>query len=645
MKNLVNNLRVLGVETITNAKSGHPGVVLSAAPIFYSIFKNLKVDLQNPKYFNRDFFVASAGHASSLLYSTMHLFNMGISVNDLKNFRKVNSITPGHPELETPFVDCATGPLGQGVANSVGLAISQKHLAKIFNKKDIKIFNGYTYCFLGDGCLMEGVALEAFSIAGKLKLNNLIFVYDRNNKTIEGGLDIAYEEDTVAKFKAMGFNVIEVMEGNNEVLIEKAIINAKVSDKPNLIIVNTIIGFGSHVEDSEISHGKPFTTEEVKKLKEKFNIKNEPFQIDKNIYDFINKINLRKEKEINKEKKILERYKKKYPEDYKKLEEYLNFGYSAEAIKKLDKLNIENNLSTRENNHIILNSIFNTVKNVLGGSADVNTSTMVYLKDEKYLNDDFENRNIHFGVREHAMGAISNGITLSGALLSFCSCYLSFSDYLKPALRMAALMDLPVFYQFSHDNFLIGEDGPTHQPVEQLVTLRATPNVYTFRPYNNAEIIAAYRFYLETKKPTCLVLSKEKVENKKYGISNALKGAYTVYKEEGELKGVILSSGIEVSIAINIAKKLKGVRVVSIPCFELFDKQSEKYKQSILTDKPKIALEFSSSYSYHKYCKDGLYLTMENFGKSGNKNDLRKDFNLDDESIIKKIKKFLKENE
>lgn len=640
--NIVNNLRVLGIETITNAKSGHPGVVLSGAPIFYSVFKNLKVDINNSNYYNRDFFVASAGHASSLLYSTMHLFNMGITIDDLKTFRKVNSITPGHPEIETPFVDSSTGPLGQGVANSVGLAIAQKHLASIFNKEDLKIFNGYTYCFLGDGCLMEGVALEAFSIASKLKLNNLIYVYDRNNKTIEGRLDITYGEDTILKFKAMGFNVVEIFDGNNEIEIEKAIICAKQSDKPNLIVVNTIIGYGSHVEDSEISHGKPFTIEEVEKLKAKFNIKNKPFEVDKKVYDYINKINIRKAKEIEKEKKILEKYKKKYPEDYKTLEDYFNFNYNKEAIKILDKLNIENNFSTRENNHIVLNNVFNVVKNSLGGSADVNTSTMVYLKNEGYLNEDYKNRNIHFGVREHAMGAISNGIALSGSLLPYCSCYLSFYDYLKPALRMTALMNLPVFYQFSHDNFLIGEDGPTHQPVEQLVSLRATPNVYTFRPYNNTEILSAYKFYLENKKPTCLILSKEKVENKKSSISNALKGGYIIHKEDGELKVVILSSGVEVKVAINVAKKLKGIRVVSLPCIELFDKQSEKYKQSILSDKPKIALEFSSSYSYHKFVKDGLYLTMDNFGKSGNKTELLKEFNLDEESIIKKIKKFLK---
>ena len=383
---IVNSLRSVSLDAITNSKSGHPGVCLSAGPIFYSVFKNMKIDTSNLKYFNRDFFVASAGHASSLLYSTMHLFDMGIGLEDLKNFRKINSVTPGHPEISTNGVDCATGPLGQGVANSVGIALASKHMQSVFNKKDITIFNNYVYCFFGDGCLMEGVSLEAFSLASKLKLDNLIFIYDKNNKTIEGGLDITLSEDVIKKFEALNFNIISVKNGNSVEDIDNAIKQAKGNKgSPSVLIIDTLLGFGSHVEDSELSHGKPFTKEEVLIYKQKHTISEKEFEIDKKVYDFVNKINNKKQKDILKEKKNLELYKKKYPSDYEKLEKYLNFAFNNEILDELKLLNKENNLSTRENNHYVLNEVFAKVLNVIGGSADVNTSSMVYLKNETLL--------------------------------------------------------------------------------------------------------------------------------------------------------------------------------------------------------------------------------------------------------------------
>lgn len=640
---IVNNLRIVGTETITHAKSGHPGVVLSAAPIFYSVFKNLKTDKNNLKYFNRDFFVNSAGHSSALNYACMNLFDMGITKQDLLNFRTLNSKTPGHPEISTGGIDCSTGPLGQGVANAVGISISQKHFAKIFNKKDFKIFDSVTFCFVGDGCMMEGVSLEAFSLAGSLKLNNLIVIYDRNRKTIEGDISTTFCDDIFLKFKAMNFNVYHVKNGNNADLIEKAILKAKKSkNKPNLIVVDTLIGYGSHVEDSEVSHGKPFTEEEILKLKNKLNMQNEFLEFNKDVQDFVNKIVENRQNLIKEEKLRLEKYEQKFPDEYRKLNQFFEFGFNKVAVKHLEKFNKKNNLSTRENNHLILNNISHDVLNFMGGSADVNTSSMVFLENEGYLNENFANRNIHFGIREHSMAAISNGIALFGGMSAFCSCYLSFSDYLKPSLRMSALMNLPVLYEFSHDNFLIGEDGPTHQPVEQMVMLRATPNLAVFRPYNISEILACYKYFLQTKKPTAIVLSKEKVENKKSKISDCLKGGYVIFREIEPLKAVILTSGMETQIAINVAKKLKNIRVVSMPCFELFDKQSKKYQESVLTTKPKIALEFSSSYSYYKYVSNGLYLCQDSFGRSGKGKDIQKYFKLDENNIIKKIKKFLK---
>ncbi len=640
---IVNNLRIVSCETISNAGSGHPGVALSGAPIFYAIFKNLKIDRNNLKYFNRDYFVNSAGHSSSLHYSILNLFDINITKNDLMHFRKLNSKTPGHPEIETSGIDCSTGPLGEGVACSVGLAISQKHFAKMFNKLSFEIFSSSVFCFVGDGCLMEGVSAEALSLAGKLKLNNLIVLYDRNRKTIEGSLDITQDENTELKFKALNFNVINVKEGNNADLIEKTIFKAKRSkDKPSIIIVDTKIGFGSHLEDNELSHGKPFKEDEILYLKNKFNINNLPFEFLPEIKEYIKGLNYQKDSVIKEEYQKLNEYKLKYPQEFENLEKYFNFDFNKLAIKKLKSLDVKNIKSTRENNHYALNEIAKLVPNLIGGSADVCSSTMVFLDNEKFINEDYTARNIHFGIREHAMAGICNGMALFGGLLPFCSCYLSFSDFLKPALRMSCLMDLPIIYEFSHDNVFVGEDGPTHQPIEQLVSLRATPNLHVFRPYNLTEILACYKYYLENKKPTALILSKEKVTNNKTNLDDAMLGGYVIYKEKGKLKGVILSSGMEVETAIKVAESLDGIRVVSIPCFELFDEQPKAYRNKILTDKPKIVMELSSSYSYYKYAPNGLYFTTDKFGKSGSSTELREFYGFTPEKIIKKVKKFLK---
>lgn len=639
---IINNLRVVACESISNARSGHPGVALSAAPIFYAIYKELKYDKNNLKYFNRDIFINSAGHSSSLNYATLNLFDINLTKNDLMNFRKLNSKTPGHPEIETDGIEASTGPLGEGVANSVGVAIGQKHFASLFNKKDCKIFDAHTFCFVGDGCLMEGVAQEALSLAGKLKLNNLIFVYDCNKKTIEGKLSITQDENTELKFKALNFNVITVKDGNNADKISEAIKKAKqCKNKPSIIIVKTIIGYGSHLEDSELSHGKPFSEDEILSLKKKLKVNNNPYEFTKEVKDEISKINAIKEIKIKQEYDKLEYYKSKYSSDYKILCKYYQKDYNLISDKFFEKLNKKNNMSTRENNHIILNSVSKNVPNLMVGSADVGSSTKVFLENEKYINEDFAGRNIHYGVREHAMAGICNGLSLFGGTNAICSCYLSFSDFLKPALRMTALMNLPVFYQFSHDNVFVGEDGPTHQPIEQLISLRATPNIYVFRPYNLTEILACYKFYFKNQKPTAIVLSKENVTNDVGNILEAEKGAYIIYKEKGDLKAVILASGMEVEMAINVAKNMEGIRVVSMPCFEVFDKQTKNYKNKILSDKPKIVLELASSYSYYKYAQNALFITTDKFGKSGNSTELRKFYNFTPEKIIKKIKNFL----
>lgn len=640
---IVNSLRVLSSYVITNAKSGHPGVALGASPIFYSVFKNLKTDYKNLDYFNRDYFVASAGHASSLLYSTMYLFNLGITKEDLKSFRTINSNTPGHPEISTKGVDCATGPLGQGVSNAVGISLALKHLKAKFNKPNYSIFNNYVYCFLGDGCMMEGISNEAFSLAGSLKLDNLIFIYDRNRKTIEGDISSTFTDDVIMKFKAMHFNVLNVKDGNNINKIDKAILKAKkLKGKPTLIIVDTLIGFGSHVQDNEVSHGKPFSLEQIEILKKNLQVEFNGFDFPENYINYCKEISEEKHNKILEELENLNNYKTDYPNEYEKLQTFLSSNY-AQFLNELKEFSCKDNLSPREINHEVLNFTAKKVPNLIGGTADVGSSTLTYIENEKYINEDFENRNIHFGIREHAMAGICNGMALTRALLPFCSCYLSFSDYCKNAIRMSALMDLPVFYQFTHDDILVGEDGPTHQPVEQLVGLRAMPNLMVFRPYNVSEVLACYDYYFKNKKPTCLVLSKQKYENTKSDLSLAKKGGYILKHEEGELKGTLIATGVQVETALKVANAVKGIRVVSVPCIELFNEQTKGYQESVLGNKKRIILEALCPHSFYSLITDNtLLLTNSNFGKSGKASEIMHEYGFDEESVKEKIKKFLK---
>lgn len=640
---IVNSLRVLSSYMITNAKSGHPGVALGASPIFYSVFKNMKTDYKNLDYFNRDYFVASAGHASSLLYATMFLFDLGITKKDLKDFRKINSNTPGHPEITTKGIDCATGPLGQGVSNAVGISLGLKHLQAKFNKPNYSIFNNYVYCFLGDGCMMEGISNEAFSLAGSLKLDNLIFIYDRNRKTIEGNINSTFTDDIIMKFKAMHFNTIVVKDGNNISKIDKAILKAKkLKGKPTLIIVDTLIGFGSHVQDNEISHGKPFSAEQIENLKRNLQVDFNEFDFPENYLSYCKNISEEKHVEILSELDNLNNYKKDYPNEYVKLMSFLNSD-SSSVLKGLKDFSCNENLSPREINHDVLNFVAKKVENIIGGTADVGSSTLAYIEGENYINESFANRNIHFGVREHAMAGICNGLALTHALIPYCSCYLSFSDYCKNAIRMSALMDLPVFYQFSHDDILVGEDGPTHQPVEQLVGLRAMPNLMVFRPYNESEVVACYDYFFRNKKPTCIVLSKQKIENCKSDLSLAKNGGYILKHEDGELIGTIISTGIQVETALKVASKIKGLRVVSMPCIEIFNKQSDAYKKEVLGDKKRIILEALCPHSfYNLITSDTLLITNSNFGKSGNPSEILKEYGFDENSVEEKIKKFLK---
>ncbi len=649
----INSLRILSANMIEKAKSGHPGVALGAAPVFYSLYADImNYNPKNPTYFNRDRFVISAGHASSLAYATLNLFGFDISVEDLKGFRSINSITPGHPEVDlTPGVDCSTGPLGQGIANAVGMAMAGKHMAAKYNKPKFKIIDNYVYCFTGDGCLMEGVALEAISLAGNLKLNNLILIYDRNNITIEGSLDIAVDENIERKFKALNYNVLNVKDVNDTDAFVEAVKKAKLMDnKPSIIIVDSKIGYGSEWEGTAKSHGTPLSRKQIDELQKNLGYKVKPFEIKADVAKHGKKIADKKEKETSKWGDLLTKYSEKYPQEYIDLVSSLNNDYYDNAINAIKNLNIEENLPSRSMSYEILQVLKNTMPNLIGGAADVAPSTKAYFKGETAFSaNNYAGRNIHFGIREHAMAAACNGMALYGGLKVFNSCYLSFSDYMKASIRMSAQMNLPNIYIFTHDSLIVGEDGPTHQPIEQLVSLRATPNMYTFRPFNFEEIKAAYIVALKANRPTAIVCTRQTIEDFNSTVNKGSYGGYIFKKEAKKLDAVIFASGSEVELALKAQEKLLkddiDVRIVSMPCMELFEEQTAKYRNSVLakTCNKRVSIEAGSEEGWHKYTgMDGLTIAMNSFGKSGNAQQLRKEYGFTVEAVVSKVKKYLK---
>lgn len=647
---IVDNLRVLSLYEIENAKSGHPGVALSSAPILYSLYGSvMNYSPKDDKSIFRDRFVLSAGHASSLLYATLHMFGFDISIQDLKQFRKLNSITPGHPEFnKTPGVDCSTGPLGQGVSNAVGLALASKYYQAKFNKKDIKLFDNKIYCLVGDGCLMEGISYEATNLAGTLNLDNLILIYDCNKRTIDGSIDITFVEDVKKRFESINFNVLEVENGNNSQQITNALLKAKQSNKPSIVIVNTILGYGSEFEDMSVVHGTPLNLDQIEYVKQKLNINVAPFEVleeVKNEVDFLKeKINQRYENQLS----LLDDYKKKYPKDYAKLLDYMNFAYNEKAIRQIKNFNSLENLPFKQLNHELFSAF--RLDNLLGGSADVETTTKMFNKfDEIFNKNNYLGKRICFGVREHAMAGICNGICLFGGLMNYASCFLSFSDYLKPSIRMSALMNLPVLYVFSHDNFLNGEDGPTHQPVEQLVSLRTIPNLAVFRAYNLDELKCAYEHFLQSKKPTCILFSKVQYPMQKSLTKNVKNGGYVIEKFGKNAKITLVSSGSDINIALQTAKLLYNqnlsVKVVSMPCTQIFDSQSLEYKNKVLGKYNKVfTIESASPIGLIKYVNKGMALGIENFGKSALPSQLLNFYEFTPEKIFKKILNFLNNN-
>ena len=648
---IVDQIRCLGIDMIDIAQSGHPGIVLGAAPILYTLYAHhLRFDPQNPKYFNRDRFVMSAGHGSALLYATLYMAGFPIELDDLKKFRQLGSITPGHPEYgTTPGVDMSTGPLGQGVATAVGMAMAEANLRTRYNQGKKEIIDFYTYVLCSDGDLMEGVSYEALSLAGTLKLNKLILLYDSNDVCLDGKTNLTFNENIAMRFVSMGWNVITVTEGNNIESISKAIVEAKASaDKPTLIEIKTVLGQYSSLQGTNKIHGGALSKEEITSIKEKLKVRDIPFTISKNTCDdfqyFIS----------SRCKNLSEKFDKLVASLSEEEQQELAFFMNDDKKINLKELIYdppENAIeSPRITSSKLLNSIVLDNPLILGGSADLFNANKTYINDGGiFSSDDYLGKNIYFGVREHAMGAILNGLALCG-LRSYGSTFLSFSDYMKPAMRMACMMNLPVTYIYTHDSISVGEDGPTHQPVEQLINLRSMPNLDVFRPADTNEVIGVYKTILEKNSgPAAICLSRNELPILETSKANeVVNGGYVVFDTEKKANAIVIATGEEVHLAIETAKRLKTkgieIRVVSMPNLGRFLKQDEEYIQKILpVEIRKIVIEAASSFSWNTLVFNNKYLiTLDEFGASAKKDDVYKKYGFDIDSLEEKIENLLK---
>lgn len=644
----VDTLRIISAEAIQRANSGHPGICMGAAPIGYEVFADfMNFSYKNPKWDNRDRFVLSAGHGSMLLYSLLHLFGFDVTKEDLMNFRQLGSKTPGHPEYGvTDGVEVSTGPLGQGIANAVGFAVAEAHLAAIFNRPDYPVVDHFTYVLCGDGCLEEGMGYEACSFAGTQKLGKLILLYDKNDITIEGKISSSFTEDPATRFAAQGWQVIRVNDANNLSMLRAALNRAK-SDltRPSVIICRSVIGYGCPLADSADIHGAPMGNDNLEKTKNFFNWTEQPFCVPMDVKEHCMRIaqdKLEAEKSWN---ELFAKYTAEYPDLAEKYRKFMegcdpDFGSMPELF-KFDKPE-----ATRASGGKILNKISSVMPNLMSGSADLSPSTKTELKGKGYFSpDNREGSNIHFGIREHAMAAICNGIQLHGGLRIACSTFFSFSDYMKGGIRMSALMNIPVIYVMTHDSIGVGEDGPTHQPVEQLITLRSIPNIKVFRPCDGKETAAAYMSAFTGTSPTVLVLSRQNLPQYDGTGLRAMTGGYILADCEGTPDVLLIATGSEVELCMQAKQTLESEniksRVVSMPCIEEFEKQTEEYKEHVLPSsiKARVCVEAASHYSWYKYCGDcGEVIAMKTFGVSGPAEKLFPHFGFTKENVVEKAK-------
>ena len=656
MKNIdelsVNAIRVLSADAIQKANSGHPGLPLGAAPMAYELWANhMNHNPKDPEWKNRDRFVLSGGHGSMLLYSLLHLFGYGnLSIDDVKNFRQLNSLTPGHPEYgHTVGIEATTGPLGQG------MAMAEAHLASVFNKDGYDIVDHYTYVLGGDGCMMEGISSEAFSLAGTLKLNKLIVLYDSNNISIEGSTDIAFTENVIERMNAFGFQTIEVEDGNDLTAIGKAIEEAKADkDRPSFIKINTLIGYGCPAKQGKASaHGEPLGVDNVTALKENINWPcKEAFEVPQKVYDNYKAIADKLATVEDSWNELFDKYAKEYPDMKEKWDNYYN-GYDMSELFDSEEYwaKSEKDEATRSTSGTILNQIKKFMPNLIGGSADLAPSNKTNMKDAgDFSKDNYGGSNLHFGVREQAMAAIVNGIALHGGLRPFAATFFVFSDYTKPMARLTALMKLPVVYIFTHDSIGVGEDGPTHEPIEQLAAFRSLPNFCVYRPCDRTETAAAWMHAIQSKdEPTALVLTRQNLKQQAGSSKEALKGGYILEDStKAEPDAIIIASGSEVALATGAREELLkegiDVRVVSMPSMDEFEKQSEEYKQSVLPNscRKRVAVEALSDFGWYRYVGlDGKVVGMTGFGASGPAGQLFEKFGFNVENVVNTVKSVL----
>ena len=653
-KTTINAIRILSAEAIEKAKSGHPGLPMGAAPIGYTLFQNfLKFNPADLNWDNRDRFVLSAGHGSMLNYTLFHLYGMGITMEDLQSFRQLGSKTPGHPEYgHTAGVETTTGPLGQGIANAVGMALAEAHLAAKYNKPGYKVVDHYTYAFCGDGCLEEGISYEACSFAGTHGLGKLILLYDDNEITIEGDTDVTFKENVGARFAAQNWQVLHVdltTDPNDITELSRAIEQAKArTDKPSIIICHTNIGYGSPLQDTAKCHGAPLGAENLQKSKEALGWDYAPFECPEEVYAHCK---IAAQSGANAEiqwKKMFIEYEATYPElaaEYKAVMagEKPNFD-DIEGL-----YNFAKPMATRQTSAQVLNKLAGKMPQLMGGSADLAPSNLSDMKntDEITYGDfsaaNFAGRNMHFGIREHAMAAIVNGMQLHGGIQAYCATFFVFSDYCKPAMRLSALMSLPVTYIMTHDSIGVGEDGPTHQPIEQLIMLRSIPGMKVYRPADGKETAAAWVSALSGNQPTTLVLSRQNLPQYEGSGRSALKGGYVLENCEGDPDVLLIATGSEVELCVKakavLAEQGVQARVISMPCIEEFEKQTQAYKDNILPKnvKARVCVEAASPYSWYKYAGDyGEIIAMNSFGASAPAGKLFPHFGFTVENVVEK---------
>lgn len=654
----VNTIRTLAIDGVQKAKSGHPGMPMGAAAMAYVLWtKFLNHNPSNPQWMNRDRFVLSAGHGSMLLYSLLHLTGYDLLLNDLQNFRQLNSKTPGHPEFgHTAGIETTTGPLGQGFANGIGMSIAQKYLAATFNRPEHPIIDYFVYAICGDGDLMEGVSSEAASLAGHLKLGNIIYLYDDNNISIDGSTQLSFTEDVGARFEAYGWHVQTVHDGNNLEKLETAIRHAQqVSDKPSLIKVKTHIGFGSpNKQDTHDAHGSPLGDDEVKLTKKNYGWdENSSFQIpDEALKVFRQAVDDGKKKE-SEWNKLFTRYKKNHPEEAQTLERAVAGSYGDGWKNALPVFTAENgNIATREASGKVIAAIAEHLPTMIGGSADLTPSNNTFIKGmENFQPSNFGGRYIRYGVREHAMGSIMNGIALTNGMIPYGGTFLIFSEYMRPPIRLASLMGVRPIYVFTHDSIGLGEDGPTHQPVEQFASLRSIPNMTLIRPADANETAQAWRIAIEhSKGPVVLALTRQKlpfIDRNKYSSAELTsKGAYVLAENSPEPELILIGTGSEVQFVLGAYEKLvsegKKVRIVSMPSWELFERQSPQYRDSVFPPSVtnRLAVEAGVELGWHKYASETI--TINTFGKSAPYDAVYNYFGFTTEHVTSKAKEMLR---